>query len=255
MPHDRFFTLQALSHNPSSCLIEDPNEIHHLQHVMKCQIGDDIEVIDGKGSVGTGTIIEFGKQKKQLFCHIQLKHIETRAPRSFPVFLALAMTRPNHLEFALEKCTELGVSGFYLFPSEYSERAILSEGRKERYQHIIRSALKQSGCLFEPACYFFPSFETALHSIPQSQYFSDLSPHAVSVDTLIATTKKPLASNQQFTLFIGPEKGWSEKEKALMQTKKDAQVISLSESILRAETAAIIGCHDMIRYAAFCASH
>ncbi|MGR3952042.1 MAG: RsmE family RNA methyltransferase [Chlamydia sp.] len=248
MPHNRFYTHSHLLGDSQFAYIEEARELHHLQYVMKCDIGDDIEVIDGKGSVAFGKIIEIGKQKRIPYCKIEIDRLEREEKPAYPVFMALAVTRASSLDIALEKCTELGVSGFYLFPSEYTERSayqsILAPDKKERHQLIMQSALKQSGNLFQPEYYLFDSLKEALKSIPKEHYFSDLSPTASRLDSHIDKKNRKEISR---SLFIGPEKGWSKSEKALFKANSSSAIVSLSSSILRAETAAIIGCHELIR--------
>lgn len=247
MPHDRFFSSHSFSIDVPEITIDDSDEVYHIRTVMKCREGDQIELIDGKGSLAQVEIIELPKDPKKKQCKFRLLALKKAPKQAIFLSIALAMTRQNHMEFALEKCTEIGASQFLLFPSEYSERDSFSEGRKERYRHIIRSAMKQSGQLFEPSCLFVPTLKELIQKAPLPHFFADLSENAQcansAVEELTKIMGKPI---QEATLFIGPEKGWSQEEKNMMSKMALQKTLSLSKYILRTETAAIIGCHDLI---------
>src|SRR5258708_13297326 len=66
------------------------------------------------------------------------------------IILAQGLPRMNHLEWIVEKGTELGVSAFWLFPGLLSEKVALSDNQHTRLQHLILAATNQCGRLTLP---------------------------------------------------------------------------------------------------------
>jgi 16S rRNA (uracil1498-N3)-methyltransferase len=219
MPQNRYF-LREFEPTQSSLTITD-EEFHHLAHVMRKKVGDSIEVTNGRGALAECTIQELGKDKA--YCKVST--LTQGKKNSFPVTLALAFLRKEHLEFALEKSTELGVDTIMLFPAARSEKNELSAHAIERLEGIIISATKQSGRLFLPELFIKKSLSDA---IPSSgcAFFGDL-----DGEPLPAIPKSPI------TIFIGPEGGFTREEKNKLEEK--CRGIRFHENILRAETAAI----------------
>lgn len=238
MPHDRFFVSFPLAYKEDhEAIIEDDAELHHLRTVMKCREGDTIELIDGKGWLGHATITQMMKKSCKL-------HIETLSSQDLPrhrVTVAIAVTRPSHLEFAIEKCVEVGASSFLIFKGDYSERQTFSESTQKRMHLIVQSALKQSGRLHLPSITLIHSLDEAILKAPKPLFYGDISPLSKSINEFRwdKTEKTYLESS----IFIGPERGWSEREKSHLKEVSPHGGIILSDAVLRAETAAIIGCH------------
>jgi 16S rRNA (uracil1498-N3)-methyltransferase len=195
-------------------------EHHHLSHVMRARVGDEIELVDGKGSLAQGQIKNISKHESE---------IEIISLRKEPIaepFLSLAIPfmRPSKLELVIEKCTELGADRFLIYPAAHSEKKEISEHGKERLQHILIASMKQCGRLDLPQIHY-----TRLEEI-------------LKLPTRIAfgsTKKEALRKmfDEPLTLITGPEKGFSEKEIQLLEQTGDA--VKLHNHILRAETAPI----------------
>jgi 16S rRNA (uracil1498-N3)-methyltransferase len=221
MPADRFFAPSTLK---TPTLILEGEEFHHLAKVMRVRIGETIELVNGRGELATAEVISLDKKSASLKI---VSHRAESAPQQ-TLMLAQALTRPSSLEWIIEKGTELGVSEFWLFPGERSEKKELSPSQIHRLEIIILNALKQCGRLFLPKIILKPSL--TIWNLPAgSLFFGDLSPQAPLL-------KGPFSSSVVF--FIGPEKGFSAAELETL-AKFKAQGISLHTNILRAETAAL----------------
>lgn len=219
MPADRFFTRSSLK---TSSLHLSGDEFHHLAHVMRMRIGETLELVNGKGELANAEVASLGKHEAEL----KITSYTSHPPSSTTLILAQAITRPASLEWIIEKGTELGVTEFWLFPGEYSEKKSPSTPRLET---IAINALKQCGRLYLPKIRLKPPLEE--WEKPQgSLFFGDLS-----------KTAKPLEGpfSQTVIFFIGPEKGFSFNELEILANSFQAKGISLHENVLRAETAAI----------------
>ena len=108
-----------------------PTEAKHLQ-VLRVRDGDQVEVVDGKGTIAEGIF--------------QNKTIEITSTKHFPepepkIILAAALIKQNRLEWLIEKGTELGAHAFCLFPSDHSERKVVSPNHLTRLEAAALSAL------------------------------------------------------------------------------------------------------------------
>src|SRR5690606_11541255 len=132
-----------------------------------------------------------------------------------------AIPRSNRLETILEKGTELGVTSFWLFPADKSERTECKEEQLERYRLILISALKQCGRLFLPSIEWRPPL-SKWKELPAPLFFGDLSKDAAPLDQ----------APPSLIFAIGPESGWSAKEIDQLHAL-EGKGICLSPHILR----------------------
>jgi 16S rRNA (uracil1498-N3)-methyltransferase len=221
MPADRFFIASPLK----NMLTLEGEEFHHLAKVMRVRSGETIEIVNGQGELAKAELVSYTKKS----CELKIVSHQKTPPSEQSLILALALTRPSSLEWALEKATELGATEFWLFPGERSEKRELSRSQLHRLETIVINALKQCGRLYLPKIILKPPLQ-AWQPPSGSLFFGDVSPRAPHL-------KGPFAKTIIF--FIGPEKGFSPLETELLKEKFKAHPISLHKNTLRAETAAI----------------
>ena len=220
MPADRFFHDGPLQQG-ATIELTGP-EHHHLARVMRISIGEEIELINGRGALAHATLQDLNKRSAA--CHL-LKVATIHRPAAQTI-LAIPLMRPSKLELIVEKGTELGADAFHFYPADHSEKPSLSENGLERLQNLILSAVKQSGRLFLPSIELLPNLEHILKA-SGSHFYGDVNPDAATLAS-IETGKE--------TIFItGPERGFSDREEKLLKEK--AQGVKLNHNILRAETA------------------
>lgn len=183
-----------------------------------------MELINGLGQLAEGEVIRKGR--------LRVRALVEEAPPPPTVTLVLAMQRMNHLEWAIEKGTELGASAFWLFPGVQSEKTSLSSNQQERLSHLTLSATKQCGRLHLPAILQRPPL-LEWDPLPGTFLTASLSKEAPYLG------KSPLAEGPLF-FVIGPEKGFSLQEKIFLKESLSAQEVRLHPHILRAETAPLV---------------
>jgi 16S rRNA (uracil1498-N3)-methyltransferase len=222
MPFDRFFLPEIFSLNEKVEIRGE--EFLHLNHVMRKKENDSIELVNGKGEIAEAVILNISKHHAEVF----LTQVTKKPPLTPPITLIQAIPRLPALEWIIQKGTELGVSNFWLFPSQMSEKKDLTDSQMKRLRHISISALKQCGRLDLPEIRLFPS----LDEIPISQgtsFFGDVRTSAPSF----------IGNVEQHSFFIGPEKGFTDEEINVLETEHKAIGVKLAPYILRTETAAI----------------
>jgi len=216
VPHDRYYLDAPLTNQ----ITLDGDEFHHLTRVMRKKAGDPIELVNGRGALAQGKILNIAKREAT----IAINKTETHKPALPPLILIQALPKLPLLELIIQKGTELGVSTFYLYPSSRSEKKELSTTQLKRLNHILISAMKQCGR------FDLPTIEMGFPNLTIPLFFGDLTEGA---PPLSQKATLPAA------LVIGPEGGFTEKE--LQQLRKKGQGVRLAPYTLRTETAAITG--------------
>ncbi len=228
MPNDRFF-IPDIFENEKKLTI-DGDEFFHLHKVMRKKINDTIELINGKNQLAKAHIVEFSDKH----AIVNIDEILEKEKSKFEIILCQAFCKQNRLENILEKATELGVSSFMLFHSKLSEKIILSDNRKNRFNHIILSAVKQCARLDIPKIDEIKDISSFNIKNKSNCFFGDIKESApLFIKENIDTT------NYKIIIFIGPEKGFTEEEIKLLENSYNAKGIKLHDNILRTDTAAI----------------
>ena len=212
----------------------DKEESKHIIKVLRKKDTDILFVTNGSGLLFK-TEITLASDNK---CTVKIIATEKTEASKFHLHLAVAPTKMNdRYEWFLEKATEIGIHEITPIICDRSERKVVN---KERFEKIILTAMKQSNVLFLP-------------KLNEAITFKEFIKHKNDGLQLIAhceeSNKKSLKSvlkpNENVTLLIGPEGDFSEKEIALALDNKYIPV-SLGNTRLRTETAAIVACHSVV---------
>jgi len=236
MSAERYFHQQRFQERDS--IILDGQEYHHLVHVMRAHIGDRIELVNGQGQLGSGTVIQMNKRQAT----IVLEKVIMKPLSPVQLILVQAIPRVNRLEFILEKGTELGMTEIRLFPSTRSEKRNFTEHQLNRFEGILVAALKQCDRLYLPKIVLMPHiFEWDNASLPA--YFGDVSPLATPLVDVWSQR-----DHQKGAMFcVGPESGFTEEEEVLLKQKGFVGV-KLHTNILRTDTAGIAALSIMSQF-------
>ena len=229
MPHNRYYVKKPFCKDELVSI--DDLEFQHMTRVMRQKKGDEIELINGKGQLATGNVADIEKRQATIL----ITNVQNDMLCDFSLTLTLALLKPTHLEFAIEKAVELGVTEIVLFAGKRSEKKEVSDQYMIRLTSIIISACKQCGRLFLPKLVIKKSLKECL-APEQPAFFGDINKDARALTSFSEEIKNKRMAN----LYIGPESGFSEDEIKLMQNA-GFHGISFHPNILRAETAAIAG--------------
>ncbi|MDF2954067.1 MAG: 16S rRNA U1498 N3-methylase RsmE [Thermodesulfobacterium sp.] len=211
-------------------------ESHHLIKVLRKKTGEKIKLINGKGKEYEGEILEIAKKGKSL--KVKVKLLKLLREEKFPskkIVALIPVLKGDKTEFLVEKGTELGISVFIPFQSDYS--AVKYSSRlKERLKKKAINALKQSGRLYLPEIKPPVNLKEFLaqDTFPSSFKIIALPEEGVSLKNLL----KGIFNSEEIVLISGPEGGFSEEEKKLLKEKSFLS-FNLSPYILRAETASL----------------
>ena len=225
MPVNRFY-LNSVLLNGSTVRLEEA-EHHHLAHVIRVVAGENVELVNGQGTLAQGTIIAIEKKSTTVRINASTHH----NPLAPQITLAIPLMRTSKLEWIVEKGTELGVNAFHFYKAMHSEIKELSTGKLERLRTLAIAALKQSGRLYLPSCELLPQLTTLF--VQEALFlFGDIrSDRNIDLLSLKMKPKSPIV------FITGPEQGFTTEELKLLDSK--AIGVRLSAHILRAETAPI----------------
>jgi 16S rRNA (uracil1498-N3)-methyltransferase len=186
---------------------------HHLERVLRLRPGDSLTVTDGRGSWRpcrlTGDEVEATGEV-----------VEVRRLRP-PLTVAFALTKADKPELAVQKLVELGIDRIVVFEADRSvahwEPSRLPKVQL-RLERIVAQAIQQSRGVWVPALEIGKGFSAAAAL-----------PGAVRCDR-----SGEQLSDSLSTVMVGPEGGWSDHERQALPRS-----VTLGETVLRAETAAI----------------
>ena len=212
----------------------DKEESKHIIKVLRKKDTDILFVTNGLGLLFK-TEITLASDSK---CTVKIVSIEKTEPSKYYLHLAVAPTKMNdRYEWFLEKATEIGIHEITPIICDRSERKVIN---RERFEKILLTAMKQSNVLFLPKLNQAISFKEFIKNKKEGL---QLIAHCEETDK--KSLKSVLKTNENVTLLIGPEGDFSEKEIALA-LENNYSPVSLGNTRLRTETAAIVACHSVI---------
>ncbi|HKV77187.1 MAG TPA: RsmE family RNA methyltransferase [Candidatus Sulfotelmatobacter sp.] len=199
----------------------------HLVRVLRARVGQEFDVV-ANGVVRQGVIVALADS----LVDFELGEEIPAEPAAIHLTLVLAIFKFDRMEWAIEKCTELGVSRIVPVIARRTDSHLVAASAKrvERWRRIALQASEQSRRASPPevadpiklgeAMVLPAALKIVLSEAEEQSQLRDIQPTG---DVLLA---------------IGPEGGWTEGELELLQ-KNGWVSASLGPTILRAETAAI----------------
>ncbi len=201
----------------------------HLRLVLRRQRGDQIHVL----YAGETYLVELGEYKGGTVHGKIIRKVDIAPASTLHISLAFSCIRPAPTEEILRHGTELGINEFFPVLAERSNRKPLQA--KDRWRHIIESAVSQCGRIDAPTIQDPLALPDFLHAIPHPATRLVLSTEENSPSMLSALGNQLL---DRVTILAGPEGGFADREKRLI-LEVGFQPASLGGNILRTETAAL----------------
>ncbi len=212
----------------------DEEESKHCIRVLRLKIGDKVNLVDGAGGFYLAEIMDDHPKKTVL----QISSVQKGyGKRNHTLHIAIAPTKNiDRFEWFLEKATEIGIEEITPIICERSER---KEIKTERSNKIITSAMKQSLKAYHPVLNKqAPLKDFILRASADVKYIAhceDEGKHPISDEFI---------KHQSYLVLIGPEGDFSPQE--IEYALQNGFVpITLGESRLRTETAALASCFEI----------
>lgn len=217
----------------ASQIIFPKEESKHIIKVLRKTEGDILHITNGSGWLFTAKISMADIKN----CVATIITKKEQVKRNYKVHLAVAPTKMNdRYEWFLEKATEIGIDTITPIICDNSERKVI---KIDRYEKILLSAMKQSLSCFKPTLNNAISFKEFIGNTFTGQKFI-----AHCEETEKKSLKNELKLNQDIIILIGPEGDFSVKEIEMAINNKFIPV-TLGNTRLRTETAAIVACHSV----------
>ena len=224
--HQRFFY-----HPDPAVGVFDETESGHMVRVLRMQTGDVFTLTDGIGNLFTAHITDAHPKR----CQYELVLTDAPIASRPTLHLAVALTKSaDRIEWALEKCVEIGIGRFTPLVTERTERGQINHKRLEQ---IAVSAIKQSRQVWLPQIdelMSLPDFLELQHPPLLIAHCADTGQETMFNDVLSKQSK-------HVSMLIGPEGDFTPEE-VLLAIKAGATPVRFNTPRLRTETAAVFAC-------------
>ncbi len=222
----RLFYDPTIESNP----VLEEAEAKHATKVLRLGVGDNIQVVDGLGSLFTCQITEANKRNCQLAILEKITYPESVKH----IHIAIAPTKnQDRIEWFVEKCIEIGIQEITFLNCARTERNKLNMDRIER---IAISAMKQSLKYWMPTLNELVDFKTFVSSCKEQ---SKMIAHLNEGERHFINTLQH--EQPSYCMLIGPEGDFTDQEVDQAITAGFIPV-SLGDSRLRTETAGMVSC-------------
>jgi len=204
--------------------------VQHLVRVLRARVGQQFDIVTN-GALRRGVIANISETRVDFDLGEEIP-----AAVSANLTLLLSIFKFDRMEWAIEKCTELGVAKIIPVIAKRTDTHLASASAKraERWRRIAHQASEQSRRTAPPEIsdpiklMYATSFPGTLRIVLAE----------TEVQITLRDVLDTLHHEADVLLAIGPEGGWTEDELQIFKLAgwKSA---SLGPTILRAETAAI----------------
>ena len=210
-------------------------EAAHALRVLRLSIGDELDITDGKGNL-----------YKSVISSVAGKHCYVEAKETLPmpkgwngnIHIAVAPTKNmDRIEWFAEKATEIGLDELTFLNCRFSERKVI---KTERVERIVVSAMKQSLKYSKPIVGEMADFKKF---VSQERAGEKYIAHCYDGEKNLL--KDVHVAGCDATVLIGPEGDFSPEE-VKMAMEAGYKPVSLGNSRLRTETAALAACHILM---------
>jgi 16S rRNA (uracil1498-N3)-methyltransferase len=211
-------------------------QAEHMARVLRAQPGAEADVVAG-GRVFHAEVVSVtaGEVRFNLISELE-------ADPALPVTLLISIYKFDHMEWALEKATELGVAAIAPVIARRTETHLAQAAvkRMERWRRIVHEASQQSRRSDVPLLHDLAPLATRVRAASTASRL--VLAEQERTTTLRAAIDEAMnaagAETPSLEIAIGPEGGWAPEEEALFDAN-GWRAVSLGPRILRAETAAI----------------
>lgn len=202
-----------------------PPQAHYLRHVLRLRAGAEVLVFNGADGEWRARLAE-GREPSLAVTGLE----RPQAAEPGPTLLIAPIKRPR-LEWLLEKAVELGVRRFV---PVLTERTVVRPEASNRLRARIIEAAEQCGRLTLPTVDEPTPLMTAVASMTAAGPLAFADEAGGGLPLLAALDAQPLAA-----FLIGPEGGFSPRERRDLLFRDHVVAVSLGGTILRVETAAL----------------
>ena len=233
---DRFFVdKKNINLENNTCIIEG-EDVKHISKVLRCRIGEELEVCDNNNNEYICEITNIDKNQVELNI---VEKVDIQRESDLKIKVYQGLPKGPKMEMILQKLTEVGVDEIILVQTKRTVVKVddKKEDKKlERWERIIYEAAKQSKRGKLPTLRGVLTFKEALADMKENDF--NIAPYENEKTKSIKQAIKGVNINN-IGIFVGPEGGFEETE---IEAIEDigGQSVSLGPRILRTETASLV---------------
>jgi 16S rRNA (uracil1498-N3)-methyltransferase len=211
-----------------NCAALTGEHARHLAQVLRAQVGQEFEISTGP-EIRRAQISSIASDRVEFELGELVSHSV-----GVPITVAISIFKFDRMEWAIEKCTELGVARVFPIIAARTESHLATAAAKrvDRWRRIARQASEQSRRISPP-------------EICPPMKFKDLLTQSADKRIVLSEIENNLSLKDaipdaigSLLLAFGPEGGWKQNEIDAFQNAGWTSA-SLGDTILRTETAVI----------------
>jgi 16S rRNA (uracil1498-N3)-methyltransferase len=232
MNNIRLHYVKSIVENSTSLVSREHS--HYIVNVMRLKKGSNINFFNKEGE-WLSEIISIERDKVEVKFLNKIKE----PSKTSNIELAICLVKKTPMEIILQKATELGVSKIVPIISDRTEVKDLNFDRANK---IVVEAIEQSNQLNPPEISQIIKLKDFINDISNETilFFAD-------INSKYMLSSKDLVKKKKISVLIGPEGDFLPAERELILSKPETVSFSLSENILRADTA-VISAISLVNY-------
>ena len=201
-------------------------QAHYLFGVMRLGAGDGVTLFNGRDGAWQTTVADAGKRGGTLVCDEQI------APQTAPpdLWLLFAPIKKARTDFIVEKAVEMGAARICPVQTEFTNSERI---RRDRLQAHATEAAEQCGATYVQAVADLARLDRVLADWPAERRLMFCDEALAGDDAGLPDAPGP------WGILIGPEGGFSDRERDRLANMAVAHAVALGPRILRADTAAV----------------
>ncbi|MFC6688846.1 16S rRNA (uracil(1498)-N(3))-methyltransferase [Jhaorihella thermophila] len=205
----------------------DRDQAHYLFGVMRLGPGDGVLVFNGREGEWLAEVAEAGKRAGTLAVRRQTRPLQMPPD----LWLLFAPIKKARTDFIVEKAAEMGAARILPVQTEFTNSDRI---RRDRLQAHAIEAAEQCGGTYVPEVAELQRLDRLLDDWPGDRQLMFCDEAEVGAGRALGA-----AGGDKWAILIGPEGGFSDRERARLKALPLAHVVSLGPRILRADTAAV----------------
>ena len=200
-------------------------QAHYLFGVMRQAVGAAVVLFNSRDGEWRAEVSEAGKRGGTLVCTEQTRDLQMPPD----LWLLFAPIKKARTDFIVEKAAEMGARRIVPVQTEFTNAGRIQRDRLQA--HAIEAA-EQCGGTYVPEVAEMQRLDRALADLGDRQLlFCD--------EALVGASPSLRGTAGPWAILIGPEGGFSDRERARLSGLDIAHPIALGPRILRADTAAV----------------
>jgi len=206
-------------------------DAHHAVRVLRLRVGERVVVCDGckREANAVITVIE----ARAVYLDVGVWRDNLAEP-PFDMAVYIAVAKGERMDYAVQKCVELGVTSIVPFVSRRCVAKAEGSSKTERWRKIAKQAASQAGRGIIPTVSAPLDFESAVTQAAKSELA--LFCYEMPLDKTLKHAL-PQEMPRSIAIVCGPEGGFSEDEAE--KAMQSLTAVTLGARILRCETAPV----------------